>query len=216
MIAETFSFAVTFLVQTIGSWGYFGIFVLMAIESSFIPFPSEVVLVPAGILAAKGQLSIPIILLASIAGSLVGALFNYFLALWLGRALAESLIHNYGKFFLLSKQSLKQSDDFFEKFGDVTTFVGRLVPVIRQLISLPAGFARMNLAKFCFFTCLGAGIWSMILILLGFFVGENYLAIEQNINLLLTGFAVLLVLLFFLFKRKKKQKTVNKWPHSKK
>ena len=218
MIWEILNQGIAFWLQFIASWGYAGIFALMAIESSFIPFPSEAVLIPAGMLASEGQMSIPLILLASVFGSLAGALVNYFLALYLGRALAEKLVQKYGKFFLISKESLEKADKFFEKSGNITTFVGRLIPVVRQLISLPAGFARMNLAKFCLFTCLGAGLWSLILILLGYFVGENYTAIEENINLLLiAGSAIILVAYFWLKRIKRKSKKSipsGKWPDS--
>lgn len=217
MIWEILSQGMSFWLQTIAAWGYFGIFALMALESSFIPFPSEAVLVPAGMLASEGQMSIPLILLTSVLGSLTGALVNYFLALYLGRALAEKLVHKYGRFFLLSKESLQKADKFFEKSGDITTFVGRLIPVVRQLISLPAGFARMNLAKFCLFTSLGAGFWSLILILLGYFVGENYAAIEENINLLLIAGSAMAIVAYFTLKRKRKSKKripTGKWPNS--
>jgi len=157
------------------TWGLVFIFVFMAVESSFIPFPSEVVMIPAGFLAARGELTgaPPVALALAIAvgvlGSLAGAYVNYFLALWVGRPFLE----RYGKWFFVKPEPLARACEVFNDYGAATTFVCRLVPVIRQLISLPAGIARMKLGAFTLFTGLGAGIWTAILALVGFGLGRT-------------------------------------------
>jgi membrane protein DedA with SNARE-associated domain len=204
-LSEIFHQTVEFLVSTIGSLDYLGVFLLMTIESSFIPFPSEIILIPAGVLIARGEMSITMVFVAALAGSLAGALINYFLALHLGRRLVNKLLKKYGKIFFINPKSIEKSESYFKKHGEITTFIGRLIPGIRQLISLPAGFSRMSLPKFTFYTALGAGIWSAILIYLGFLFGENQALIEQNlsiITMLLISISLIIILIYILIRKK--------------
>lgn len=174
---------INFIIDSVGSLGYLGIFIMMFLESSFFPFPSEVVMIPAGVLAYRGEMNIYLAILCGILGSLSGALFNYYLALRMGRV----FIIKYGKYVFFSEKSMQKMESFFQKHGHISTFVGRLLPAIRQYISLPAGIARMDLKKFCIFTSLGAGIWVCILSLIGYslapLIGEGgvaHLLDEEN------------------------------------
>lgn len=158
------------------AWGLFIIVALMTIESSFIPFPSEVVMIPAGFLAARGGLTLgqplsdaTLAVLAGVSGSLAGAFINYYLALWLGAPFLE----RYGKFFFLPQAKLRRAEELFRRYGPGTTFVCRLLPGIRQLISIPAGLARMPLGSFTLWTGLGAGIWVVILTGIGYSIGRK-------------------------------------------
>jgi membrane protein DedA with SNARE-associated domain len=160
---------IDWLVQTIGSMGYPGIFLLMALESSVIPIPSELVMPPAGYLAQQGQMNIVAAILCGTAGSLVGAYANYFAAHFLGRP----LILKYGKYVFITEEKFAKVETFFLKHGEISTFIGRLLPVIRHLISLPAGLSGMNHLKFSLYTLLGAGIWVTVLTFLGYFIGSN-------------------------------------------
>jgi membrane protein DedA with SNARE-associated domain len=155
---------VAWLAGTVGLWGYPGIVMLMTLESSFFPFPSEVVIPPAAYLAAIGEMNIGEVIISGTLGSLLGALFNYWLALRFGRPFFEK----YGRYLLISPRSLEKADRFFERHGRISTFVGRLLPGIRQYISLPAGLARMNIFAFCAATLLGAGIWVLVLAVMGY------------------------------------------------
>jgi len=202
---DLFQNIVDFLVLLIKELGYFGIIVGMAIESSFFPFPSEVILIPAGVLVSSGEMNFLAVLVAAILGSLIGALINYYLAFFLGRPLVHIIVEKYGKYFLIKKDGIKRSEKFFDKHGEITTFTGRLIPVIRQLISLPAGYGKMNLGKFMLYTSLGAGIWSAILIYLGIVFGSNYELIKSNL-ILITGVVmifVLIIVLIYLLKKKR-------------
>ncbi len=192
------------LVDTIFEWGYLGIFLLMTVESSFIPFPSEIILVPAGYLAAEEKMSISMIMLSGVGGSLFGAFINYYLALFLGRR----LLQKYGKYFFIQENALIKMEIFFDKHGAISTFTGRLIPGIRQLISIPAGLSRMHLGVFSFYTALGAGIWALILILLGFFIGENKelidLYLKQIIYIILTILGIIAFIYYRYHKSKRK------------
>ena len=151
-------------------WGLLFVFVFMAVESSFIPFPSEVVMIPAGFLCARGEMpSLTAAISVGIAGSIAGAFVNYYLALFVGKPFLEK----YGRYFFIKPEPLARACEIFNKYGAATTFVCRLVPVVRQLISIPAGIARMPLLSFTAFTALGAGIWTAVLAFTGYVIGRQ-------------------------------------------
>ena len=160
------------LISLIDQLGYFGVFILMFIESTFSPIPpSELVMAPAGVLAQSGQMNLIILWCAGTFGSLGGALFNYCLAYWLGRP----FIIKYGKYFFIKAHTFEKIETFFNKYGSMATFVGRLLPVVRHLISLPAGASKMPLVPFISWTLIGAGIWCAILLALGYIFGAQFI-----------------------------------------
>ena len=173
---ETIAGHLDFIAGLSPVWKLLLVFAFMAVESSFIPFPSEVVMIPAGFFAARGELlaASPLVALAlcvviGVAGSLAGAYLNYFLALRLGKPFLE----RYGKWFFLPPSALDRACDVFNRYGAATTFVCRMIPAIRQLISIPAGISRMPLGSFTLFTALGAGIWTAILAATGYALGRS-------------------------------------------
>ena len=199
-LAETVSAVCLWLVETILALGYPGIAVLMAVESSLIPFPSEVVMPPAGYLIHEGEMSWLPAILSGIAGSLAGALFNYWLALRLGRP----FLLRHGKYVFLGRENLERAERFFASHGEIVTLVGRLIPVVRQLISLPAGAAGMRLDRFCLFTALGSGLWVSVLTLVGWLVGRNRELLGEYMRqatLWALAGAVALILAYLRFRR---------------
>ena len=160
---------IDWLLKTLLDLGYPGIIALMAMESSILPVPSELVMPPAGYWAAKGQMSFPIALVCGVVGSIIGALANYYGAQLVGRP----LIQRYGKYVLLSEKNLLRSERFFAEHGEISTLIGRLFPVIRHLISIPAGLHRMPLPKFILYTAVGAAVWCAILTWIGYFLGQH-------------------------------------------
>ena len=166
---------IQWLLDTIGVMGYPGIILLMAMESSIIPVPSELVMPPAGYLAYQGKMNMTAAVLCGTFGSLIGAYANYFVSQYLGRP----LILKYGKYVLIPPEKFERVESFFLQHGEISTFIGRLLPVIRHLISIPAGIAGMNHLKFSLYTLLGAGIWCTILTWIGYFMGEEKELIMQ-------------------------------------
>lgn len=177
-----FDLILHYLVRFIESVGYFGIFIGMFLESTFVPVPSEIIMIPAGISAAQGQMNIYLIIFLGTIGSLSGALFNYFLAVSFGR----TILFKIGKYFFIKPKTIISIEDYFNKHGSISTFIGRLIPGVRHYISLPAGIARMNLGKFSLYTSLGSFIWCIILTYLGFFVGKNQELIKEYLYLVIT------------------------------
>lgn len=169
---ETF---IIWLVASIEKLGYPGIVVLMAMESTFFPIPSELVIPPAGYLITRGQMNAGLIIASGTLGSLLGASINYALAVFLGRP----LLIRYGKYVLLSPERFNKVDAFFNRHGEISTFSGRFIPVVRHIISFPAGLARMDLWRFCFYTTLGSGIWVSVLTYIGYLVGNNITLVQQ-------------------------------------
>ncbi len=160
---------VEFLVNAIGYGGYGGIFILMLLESSFFPFPSEIVVPPAAYLAARGEMNIYLVIGSATLGSVAGALLNYYISYKMG----YPFLVKYGRYVGINRKRLRKVCMFFERHGAISTFIGRLLPGIRQYISLPAGLAGMNLVAFVGFTALGAAIWVSILAFIGYSAGNH-------------------------------------------
>jgi len=199
-----------FFMSIFGQLNYVNITILMAIESSFIPFPSEIVIPPAAFLASQGKLNVILVVLSGVLGSLLGAIFNYYFAYFLGRPVIYKFANSkFGKMLLLSENSIKKSEEYFNKNGAVSTLIGRLIPGIRQLVSLPAGLAKMSIPSFLFFTFIGSLLWTSILAILGYFIGANKDLLikyykEISIALLILGTITLAIIL--IIKNKKKNR----------
>lgn len=194
--------AIDWIVATVHEWGYGGIVVMMAIESTIVPFPSELALIPAGYLAAQGKMDPFIATFCGMFGSLLGASLNYAVSLWLGRPIMERI----GRYVFVTAEKLDAADRYFARHGEITTFVGRLIPGIRHLISIPAGIARMNLARFALYTSLGAGIWSAVLVAVGYWVGANeelWRPLLQKATLWLFGGIAVLVVGYVWYQRQR-------------
>jgi membrane protein DedA with SNARE-associated domain len=182
---------------------YFSIFILMTIESSFIPFPSEVVMIPAGYLVSTGKLNIYLVILFGILGSIAGAVVNYVIGKYLGR----EIILKHKKLLFINEKHLHTTEKYFKKNGSKTIFIGRLIPVIRQYISIPAGFANMHFGKFILFTSLGAGIWTAFLTILGYSIGQSAAqGVVHIINIVLVFIVVVFAGVFAFYRISKTKK----------
>lgn len=197
---------------------YLLVFGLMCVESSFIPFPSEVIVPPAAYLACtKDDINIVVVVLLATAGAIVGALINYYISDWIGRPIVYRFANSrFGHMCLIDENKVKHAEEYFDKHGAISTFIGRLIPAVRQLISIPAGLARMNIGKFILFTGLGATVWNVVLALLGWWLGKAvpeqqlYAAVEKyNDYLTYAGLAIGVACVAFIlwnaFKPRKQQ-----------
>jgi membrane protein DedA with SNARE-associated domain len=196
-----------YLVDKIGDMGYLGIFLLMFLESTFFPFPSEVIMIPAGYLAYKGEMNLVVVVVVGILGSVAGALFNYYIARYFGRV----FLLKYGRYMLIKPETLEKLERFFQKHGELSTFNGRLIPGIRQLISLPAGLSKMRIVKFIVYTALGAGIWVIVLVALGYFLGSNEALLSQYLGTAtwIALFCVVFITLFYVIRNKRRHKILD-------
>jgi membrane protein DedA with SNARE-associated domain len=194
--------------QTLFDWymsnlNYFTVALLMAIESTFLPLPSEVVVPFAAYKAGQGDLNVFLVVFFGTLGALSGSLINYTLAYYLGRPIVYRFAGSkLGKVFLLSKEKVEHAEEFFIKNGKTSTFIGRLVPGVRHLISIPAGLAKMNLRDFMLYTFVGAGIWNIILAVIGFYLYEIREQIFPYIGHILLGLGVLFTIYLFIKARK--------------
>lgn len=196
---------ISFIVNTVGKLGYAGIVLLMGLESSFVPFPSEVIMAPAGYHVSQGQMNMVLVIICGITGSILGSLLNYWIAARFGR----TFLLKYSRYFFLNHEKFAKFEKFFNTHGEITTFIGRLIPVVRQYISFPAGLVRMNMVKFILYTGLGAGIWVTILAFVGYFVGNNIEMVKQDVHkigyVMFPVLALIAVVYTVLYKRKKKK-----------
>jgi membrane protein DedA with SNARE-associated domain len=207
--------SVHFIEWCLENLNYWTITLLMAIESSLIPFPSEVVIPPAAYKAAAGELNIFLVVLSGTVGALIGAVFNYYLAYFLGRPIIYRFANSrLGRICLLNEHKVHRAENYFIKNGVISTFIGRLLPVIRQLISIPAGLAKMKLSTFVIYTAIGSGIWNIILAIIGYslqsIVPKDQLMDKVNtysheVTLILVA-AASLVVLYFIYKAVAKPK----------
>ncbi|MBR5149423.1 MAG: DedA family protein [Bacteroidaceae bacterium] len=195
--------SVQFIQWCLEHLNYWTVTLLMTIESSFIPFPSEIVVPPAAYKAAAGDLNIWLVIFFSTLGAVFGALINYYLALWLGKPIVYKFANSrFGHMCLINQEKVETAEKFFNKHGVIATFIGRLVTVVRQLISIPAGLAKMHIGKFIVYTALGAGIWNAILAALGWYL-ESIVPEDQLISTVteysdIIGYTILALVVFAL------------------
>ncbi len=202
IMESTFSTALQWLVGTLSDWGYTGIFLLMALESSVFPVPSELVMPPAGYLVQQGRMDLALVILSGTLGSLAGAYANYFAALYLGRP----FLLRYGHYLGISRKRFMQVESHFLTHGGISTFVGRLLPVVRHLISLPAGLARMNHLAFSLYTLTGACLWVSVLTGIGYVMGENrdlLMRYAHQAVLAMLGLSFLAVVIYAAVRRRR-------------
>jgi len=186
---------VQILVSLINHIGYFGIFLGMFLESTLVPIPSELIMIPAGIAVSQGTMNLYITLIVGITGNIAGAVFTYYLAASIGRKILLKI----GKYFFVKEATIIKIEIFFQKHGPISVFIGRLLPGFRHFISIPAGIAKMDLKSFYFYTSAGSTIWTSILLALGFFIGENQNLIQENLHKIIVVCALVCVAILTIY-----------------
>ena len=198
---------ISYLLEIFGHAGYWGVVFLMTLESSIFPVPSELVIPPAAYLASKGEMNLWLIIVAGVVGSLIGASLSYLVAYWLGKIVVYKLAdHRIAKTIFISSAKIKKAEDFFLKYGKASIFFGRLLPVVRHLISLPAGFCKMNFNQFFLYTFLGSTIWVSVLALAGYYFGLKTELIAEYYRQVVSGLIILVIfagVIYFIIRRRK-------------
>jgi len=208
ILSEIFAAIGGFALSTISLLGYAGIFFLMMLESMIVPVPSEFVMPFAGFLVAQGTFSFLLVIIASTLGSITGSLIFYYI----GKTGGHRLVEKYGKYVLVDAEDIRKTEEWFQKRGDLTVFLARLIPVVRHLISFIAGIGKMNVKKFSFYTVVGAAIWNTILTYIGYMLGQHWKEVSQYLEQLDIIIVILLIVgcLYFAYRhitRKKKKPT---------
>jgi membrane protein DedA with SNARE-associated domain len=190
------------LVDVVQWAGYIGVFVATFLESTFVPIPSEVTMIPVGVLVQSGDMNLIIVIAISVIGAVSGALFNYYIAYHYGRR----FLYNYGKYLFFNHDKMEKLDKFFASHGEISTFTGRLVPGLRHIIAFPAGLAHMNLKKFCIYTGAGGGIWMTTLIMVGYIIGGNKEVMHKYATYISLGAVagVILLIGFYIWHQRRK------------
>lgn len=204
IISQALVYIAQLSIQVISFLGYFGVFVLMAFESMILPVPSELVMPFAGFLAAQGDMNFALVIVFSSLGSIVGSLISYYI----GKLGGINVIKRYGKYLLLDETDLKKTEKWFKKSGEKTIFISRFIPVVRHLISIPAGIGKMDIKKFCIYTIAGATIWNAFLAYLGYLLGKNWLLVRQYSEPVSIVVAIILVVAgsWFIYRHIKHKK----------
>ncbi len=204
IVHNIFAYLAKLSMTIIHALGYPGIVILMAMESMVIPLPSELVLPFAGFLAAQGLMNVWLILLFAVIGTLLGSLISYYVGYYGG----NKMILKYGRFAFLDEEDLLKTEIWFKKRGEITIFFSRFIPVVRHIISIPAGIGKMNIKKFILYTVLGGAIWNGILIYAGYWLGSNWEAVRKNTEIFswIVGGLLILAAIYFVYKHVKRKK----------
>ena len=195
------------LVEFVRWAGYLGVFVATFLESTFVPIPSEVTMIPVGVLVQAGDMNLFAVIVLSIVGAVCGALFNYYIAYHYGRR----FLYVYGKYLFFSHEKMDKLDKFFASHGEISTFTGRLIPGLRHIIAFPAGLAHMNLKKFCIYTGAGGGLWMTTLIMVGYIIGGNKEVVHKYATYITVGAVsgVIILVTFYVLNHRRKTKAVE-------